>query len=400
MYTGGPDQAKQNNVPYDPAKHRQIIKGVADEFIKLLAQNGGARVPQEYMKTGWGEGDGVFFDPEVYKRVADEFLLSYHVNILFHTIIVDVIMEGNTIKGVIIENKAGRQAILAGIVIDATGDGDVAVRAGAEYMRGREEDGRDDSSSMLFRMGGFPPLEEVKDEILEKFPVSCLGNDIQMWREPKLAYGNFLMFPTVNQGEWRAEMTRVFGNVIAEPDALTKAEIEGRRQVKDVLDYIHKYYPKGENVFLLDTGHTIGCQGTRRIKGEYVFTANDLLNCTKFDDAIALASYSIDIHNPMGPGFDMIQHYHYGQAYAIPYRCLVPVKIDNMLVAGKCISCDFMSKTAIEVQAVSMATGEAAGASAAICIADKECKPRNVNVKLLQKNLIDQGACLEQFVEE
>lgn len=400
MFTGGKEQADQLGIKnYNPKNRRRIIKGVCEEFINLLVENKGGNDPDEYIYKGWGDSDGVYFDPEIYKRVAEEFLLSYHVNLLYHTMIVDVIMDGDTIKGVVIENKAGRQAILAGIVIDATGDGDVAVRAGAEYMRGREEDGRDDSTSMLFRMGGFPPLEEVEDEIRRKFPVSQLNRGIQMWRDPKISYGNFLMFPTVNKGEWRAEMTRVFGNVLAEPEALTNAEIQGRRQVKEILDYVHENYPKGENVYLIDTGHTTGFQGTRRIKGEYVFTKEDLLNCTEFDDAIALGAYPIDIHNPMGPGFDMVYPKKYRQAYAIPYRCLVPIKIDNMLVAGKCMSCDFTAKTATQVQALCMATGEAAGAAAAMCIADKGLRPRDVNIKMLRDILLSQGVCLEQIVE-
>lgn len=126
-------------------------------------------------------------------------------------------------------------------------------------------------------------------------------------------------------------------------------------------------------------------------------TMDDLLECREFEDVIALGCYPIDLHNPMGRGYDMRFIKYPGQAYGIPYRCIVPAKIENLLVAGRCISADFYAESAIRISSTCMAIGEAAGTAAALCVV-KHKSPRDLDANLLRQKLASQGVCLEQFV--
>lgn len=373
---------------------RQVIKGVVWEFIEKLIQEGGAVDPEVLHKNGYM--DAVTFDVEVYKRIADDMMEARGVNLLYHTLITDVIMEGDIVRGIVIENKAGCQAILADIVIDASGDGDVAYKAGVPYTVGRGEDGKTQPLTTMFRIGGMP---EVKKEQIEKFSVYPKGK-VQpyflFWEEPEFMYGHVCVFGTPRKGEYRCEMTRSIDKNGLDPDDLTKAEIECRRQIPKIVEYFRREYPGGENVYLIDTASTVGVQDSRRIVGGYEITMDDLLSCREFDDSIALGCYPIDVHNPMGRGYDMRFIRHPGQAYGIPYRSLVPAKAENLLVAGRCISADFYAESAIRISSTCMATGEAAGTAAALCL-EQKVTPRKLDVKMLREKLISQGVCLEQF---
>ena len=214
---------------------------------------------------------------------------------------------------------------------------------------------------------------------------------------PEFIYGHVCIFGTPRKGEYRCEMTRSVDKNGLNPDDLTKAEIECRRQIPKIVEYFRKEYPGAENVYLIDSAGTVGVQDSRRIVGEYEMTMDDLLECREFEDVIALGCYPIDLHNPMGRGYDMRFIKYPGQAYGIPYRCIVPAKIENLLVAGRCISADFYAESAIRISSTCMAIGEAAGTAAALCVV-KHKSPRDLDANLLRQKLASQGVCLEQFV--
>lgn len=306
-------------------------------------------------------------------------------------------VDGETIKGVVIENKAGCQAILADVIIDATGDGDVAYLAGASYKMGRDEDGKTQPLTTMFRIGGMPEVGKEQIEKFSKYPKGKVQPYFLFWEAPEFIYGHVCIFGTPRKGEYRCEMTRSVDKNGLNPDDLTKAEIECRRQIPKIVEYFRKEYPGAENVYLIDSAGTVGVQDSRRIVGEYEMTMDDLLECREFEDVIALGCYPIDLHNPMGRGYDMRFIKYPGQAYGIPYRCIVPAKIENLLVAGRCISADFYAESAIRISSTCMAIGEAAGTAAALCVV-KHKSPRDLDANLLRQKLASQGVCLEQFV--
>ena len=283
----------------DPVvNRRQVIKGVVWEFIERLIQEDGAISPEELNKTG--QNDAATFDIEVYKRVADEIMEEWGINLLYHTMITGAIMDGETIKGVVIENKAGCQAILADVIIDATGDGDVAYLAGASYKMGRDEDGKTQPLTTMFRIGGMPEVGKEQIEKFSKYPKGKVQPYFLFWEAPEFIYGHVCIFGTPRKGEYRCEMTRSVDKNGLNPDDLTKAEIECRRQIPKIVEYFRKEYPGAENVYLIDSAGTVGVQDSRRIVGEYEMTMDDLLECREFEDVIALGCYPIDLHNPMG----------------------------------------------------------------------------------------------------
>lgn len=378
-------------------QYRQVIKGVVWDFIQRLIENNGAIDPREFHYDDLN--DAVYFDIEVYKRVADEIMEELGINLLYHTLITDVIMEKDTIKGVIIENKAGCQAILADVVVDATGDGDVAYMAGAPYKIGRDEDGKTQPLTTMFRIGGMPEVGPKQIEKFAKYPKGRLEPYFLFWEAPEFAYGHVCVFGTPRKGEYRCEMTRSVDKNGLDPDDLTQAEIDCRRQVPRIVEYFRREYPGAENVYLIDTASTIGVQDSRRITGEYEITMEDLLDCVEFKDAIALGCYPIDLHNPMGRGFDMRHIRKPGQAYGVPYRCLIPMRVEQLLVAGRCISADIYAESALRIASSCMAIGEAAGSAAALSLVH-HTTPRKLNVDILRKKLAAQGVFLNQFEDE
>jgi len=353
----------------------QIIEGIFQEIIDCLRSMNGY---DERTKA---------FDAEIMKLVLDQMVKEAGVKLMLHTCVIDVIMQGNIIRGVEIHNKSGKQAVLGEVVVDATGDGDVAVMAGAPYEKGRKEDGLTQPMTLNFRMGGvdvgrMPP----KHEINRLFGEAKAKGEIKIPRE------NVLWFPTTRKSEVHFNTTRVVKVDGTNAEDLTYAEIEARRQMFELIKFLKERISGFENAYLLMSGAQIGVRETRRIIGEYILTGEDILEARKFKDVIARGSYPIDIHNPTGEG-TIIKRPPPGESYDIPYRCLVPKKVDNLLVAGRCVSTTHEAQAAIRVIPIVVAIGQAAGTAAALAV-KLNVPPRNLDVSLLQKTLREQGANL------
>jgi hypothetical protein len=354
----------------------QIIKGVFQEIIDRLKDLDGY---DEETKA---------FDTEAMKLVADRMVKEAGVKLLLHTYITDVLVtrEG-AVRGVEVRNKSGRQVLLGKVTVDATGDGDVAVMAGAPYEKGRREDGLTQPMTLNFRLGGvdverMPPREEIN----RLFEEAKAKGEISIPRE------NVLFFPTTRRGEIHFNTTRVVKADGTKAEDLTYAEIEGRRQMAELIEFLRRRVPGFENAYLLMSGVQIGVRETRRIIGEYILTGDDIVEARKFEDAIARGSYPIDIHSPTGEG-TVIKRLPLGESYDVPYRCLVPKKVDNLLVAGRCISSTHEAQAAIRVIPIVVAIGQAAGTTAALSV-KHNVPPRELDVRLLQKTLRKQGAVL------
>jgi hypothetical protein len=283
--------------------------------------------------------------------------------------------------GLIVENKSGRGALQAAVTVDATGDGDILALAGAAFDK---TGAALQPMTLTFTAGGigFWPNgfdAEAKQKILAALEAGTFPC-------PKAAS----LFALRRPGECYFNATRVPGDS-TDADSLTHAELEGRRQVMRLTEWLRAHIPGCEKMEVLHTAPQVGLRESRRLKGLYTLTRDDVLGYREFEDGIARSAYAIDIHNP-GAGGEMT-HLEPGRSYAIPYRCLVPEATDGLLASGRCLSATHDALGSARVMAVCLTTGQAAGVAAALA-AQAGVTPRRVAIPLLRQTLINQGAIL------
>ena len=332
---------------------------------------------------------------EGFKLLLDRMAEESGLKVLYYSQVADALVSQGAVTGLIFNNKSGRFAVKAKRVVDCTGDADVAFRAGCRMMRGRAEDGRMQPVTLMYRVGGvdWPKVCEYRktDPKLREF---C-----------KLAAAQGLMRP------WQSELMGFWWNA-NRPDQLsinfthmhldgssafdmTEASVEGRKQVFEAVRAMRALIPGFEKSCLIDTAACVGVRETRRIFGEYVLAFDDIKAQRIFDDSIGLGSAFVDIHNVTGPGMDGKSGFHLpkGGYYSIPYRTLVPEKIDNLLVAGRCHCATHEAAGSTRWIAQCMVMGQAAGTAAAMTVQD-EIPPRKLSAEKLQAALRSAGAIL------
>ncbi|HET7770942.1 MAG TPA: FAD-dependent oxidoreductase, partial [Chloroflexota bacterium] len=388
---------------------RQIIGGVFDELIRRMETVGGAIHPEK-VRSGSAEAgfyrhghDHVTpFDPEVLKVVAAEMVVESGCALVLHTSFVDPILEGRAVHGAVVHNKGGLAAIKAGVVVDCSADADVAFRAGAPTQKGRESDGKMQPMTMFF------VIEDVDDATIEAYVREHPEEEGRLFNsivEKARAEGRFPIqrdkiniYRTGEKGVWRVNTTRLLGLDGTNPDDLTKAEIEGRRQVFALLEFMRRECPGLERVKLGEIAAQIGVRETRRIVGEYVLSMEDLATGRHFEDVIALCGYPVDIHPVDGAAGGtqaaMAAGLHAADVYEIPYRSLVPKGVEDLLVAGRCLSATHEAAGAVRVMPPCFAMGQAAGVAAALAAENREA-PRELEVGKVQAILRRQSAILE-----
>lgn len=328
------------------------------------------------------------FDPEILKFILMEKCLEAGVKLCLHTYVVSMKKIKNQLKAVVCESKSGTEEISGKIFIDCTGDADVAARSGVPYEKGRKKDGLMQPMSLHFRMGGVNVKRMLSRDAMNKIYARAKQKGrINNPRE------NLLWFDTTRAGELHFNTTRIVKADGTNRDDLTRAEIEGRRQTMEIVRFLQKEVPGFESSYLISTAPQVGVRETRRITGQYVLTAQDVIKGRKFKDGIACGAYGIDIHNPQGTG-TLFQMLPAGLYYNIPYRCLIPKGIENLLVAGRPISTTHEAHSSTRIQATCYATGQAAGTAAALCVAQKKL-PRELDASVLQKALSYQDAIIE-----
>ena len=373
---------------------RRIIRGIFSEILdRLYAEKAASK-----------ESFFTQFDPEILKFISQDLAIKAGVKLLLHSWVVDAITSGSKIDGVIIENKSGRQAVLGKIIIDASGDGDVAVKAGASFNMGGTPE---QTLTMLFRVGGVDmdvlnKLRKENPEFANK-PHPPSPPNHMFYRVP-----NKMVEDARKKGELHLSHETI--QVIALPlpgivlvnaghiigmgtnvDDLIRGEIQSREQAVSVVKFLRKNVHGFESSFILDTPIGIGVRESRRIVGEYILVKNDIIQGKRFSDVIAQNKMPIDIH---GPG-DKHTWIPLEEAYDIPYRCLLPKNIDNLLIAGRCISVDHETEASIRSIPCCFATGQAAGTAAALSIRNS-ISPKNLKVEILQKALTEQGTILSK----
>jgi FAD dependent oxidoreductase len=385
---------KTTLLPTDHGPGKPVVAGALTALLDRLVQANGAIPPS--LQTGYV----VPFDPEIFKSVALDLLDEAGVHFLFHAFASDVFSE-NGVTGVVFESKSGPVVIRARVIVDCTGDGDVAARAGAVYEIGREDDHRVQPMTLMFRMTEFQRAAfegYVKEHADQWRSVHGLWDLIRKATEAgelQLPREDMLFFATPHETEVSVNSTRVTNVLGTDVWDLSYAEWESRRQMRQIAAFLRRYVPGFEKACVVQSGVNIGVRETRRILGDYQLTADDILQARKFPDVIARSTYPIDIHNPEGKG-TTLKRVPPGDAYDIPLRCLLPQKIERMIVAGRCISGTHEAHSSYRVMPVSMATGQAAGVCAALSVRRGK-PPRDIPSTDVQAELIRQGANLRDI---
>jgi hypothetical protein len=371
----------------------------------------GMEIMERLHLTGDTGGDNLgWFNAEMLKYILDDFVSEANVATRFHTLASDAIVNQGVIQGIIVESKSGRQAILANQVIDCTGDADIAVRAGAPFSSGRDEDGMNQAMSLRFHLGNIDLPKFCKfmntiapDRKYEHHPnhlhtASVWGTDwalVKYFEQGvksgilKRSDGDYFQLFSVpgRPNELSFNCPRISDRVKGyDVTDLTYAQQEGRKKIRRLLAFMRKYFPGFEKAYIVFTAPMVGVRESRRIKGEYILSIDDILNARKFPDPVARNNYPVDIHNPKGTGTKFYSQLKPGEYHEVPYRCLIPLKIDNLLVAGRCISATFEAQSSIRIQSDCYAFGQAAGVAAALC-AKKKTVPRKLEYKYLEKYL-------------
>lgn len=383
-------------------KGNEVIKGLPLQFVERLRERGQAThhraCPLHVSLT--------MIDPEGTKLLAWEIMEECSVKVLMYVMFVDVIKEGDKLKGVIIESKKGREAILAKTIIDCTGDGDVAFRAGAPMTYGNE-DGIAQPPTLMFSMRGVdsrklrdavadhPDLYDI-DFIPNEFfrsddNCTMVGfrNQVKAAREAgyHLPVDRTIFMTGMAPDEWWVNMSRVNGVDATDPEQYTKGEEICIKQNEEIARYLKAYIPGFENAYVDRVAPFMGIRETRRLIGEYVLTEQDIFNCAHFDDVIGVASYPVDLHHPVGGDCTLLWC---PDCYDIPYRSLIPQKVDGLICAGRNISATHLALASVRVMGPAMCMGEAAGKAAALAV-QSGSELRNLDVKALQAALRKEG---------
>jgi hypothetical protein len=398
--------------------YRLIVKGLPLEFCQRLRAAGAASEIELDPKCG----SAISLNSHWWKILAMQLAREAGVRLLLHSQVVDTIREGDRIAGVIVENKSGRQRIEAGITIDCSGDGDVAARGGVAWKKGRTADGLVQAPTLVFKLGGvdragfvagckapankyrewlapYPDLWAKMMKRIDRMDVIICGGYAALIERARAA-GDFAVPQTRIVGvknhqpdEFTVVMTRVLGLNPIDITSVTDAYTRVYEQIPVLVKFFKKYVPGFAGSRLQEIAPMLGVRESRRIMGDYLLTAEDLIAGRVFDDAVSMGGYHIDIHRPAGTWVDS----HNVRAYTIPVRSLIARDVDGLMMAGKCISATHEAIASTRVIPICMGQGQAAGTAAALAIKLGK-SVRQVPISQLQDTLVEQGAELGRTV--
>lgn len=363
----------------------------------------------------------LYFDPLALKCVLEEMCDESGVNILYYTFIADVITENGKIKALVVANKQGLGLIKAEMFIDATGDADACVRAGAEYSKGNPENGKNQPTSLRYIVSGID-FEKFGEFILENnektgktlgsvyrkgdvLYVACCEEDSWAFGEifdKALAAGDITPEDRVY---WQGfQIPGRIGSIAfnnpeffeftdgTNPEHLTKIQIEGKKRIFGQLKFYKKYFKGFEDAYISEIAPMVGVRESRNVVCEYMLKAEDLLGRRKFDDMICQSNYPVDVHG--GEGTDEPEFYKNDDGkpwYEIPFRSLVVKGFSNLLVAGRCLGAEFIAQSSLRVQQSARASGEAAGIGAALALENRKT-PKEILGEDIRNEMIKKGA--------
>jgi hypothetical protein len=331
------------------------------------------------------------FDVPAMVRLLEAMMDEAGVEFLYHVFAADAIVVDGAVRGVVLESKAGREAVLAKVVIDCSGDGDVAARAGVPYELGRMSDGLMQPMTLMFEIVGTGEYEQpggsgnTYDRMVEAIEEHDLGVELPFGR---VNYAPAIIkLPQPDSAVVQA--THVYRLNALDPGDLTRGIVDARRQARDLVE-VMRHMDGLENVRLVRTGPTIGVRETRRVCGRYRLDEEDLAAGRRFDDAVTSCTFCVDVHEP-APGAGLPSGHNMPmKPYEIPYRCLVPEGLDGLLVGGRCISGSHIAHASYRVTGNCMAMGQAAGLAAAMALG-RGCAPGNLPGAELRDELTRRG---------
>jgi hypothetical protein len=368
-------------------KMHRVVRGVASELLDRIDQLGGLNAPHLIL----GKILAQAYDTAAYKIAADDLLAAQKVELLFHALGAGIVMhDEKRIDALLVETKAGRQAVRALTFIDCSGDGDLAAWAGARYEIG-DNNGSMLYPSMMFRLNGIDP--ERAGEAWRTIP--ALMEQAEAAGTHHFPRKAAIVRPQRSAIEWRVNFTqlaRADGAAIngLEPDDLTRGEIDGRRQAVKAFNFL-RTVPGFEKSYIVDLPPQLGIRETRRIVGGYMLSGEDVLGCTSFEDSIGVNGWPIESHVAGDVVFKFPPIPESRGFNELPYRMLIPESLDNLLVAGRCASMTHDGQSAARVSGACFAMGEAVGIAADLALSGNTI-PRDIAVEKLQQALQRQGA--------
>ncbi len=377
---------------YTPgARSIKVVGGIADDVIQELRRFGCCfERPNTY-----GAGTGITYNSEYLKVVWERLVLAAGARILLHAWIQDAEVSAGRIRSVTIATKQGLRKVAAAFFIDATGDADLCHFAGAPCeLAGLNEPAQ--SLTTTFKVANVDAAARAsisRQEFHSRMAAAAESGDFDLPRHEGSDHA------TPVPGLMATNMTRVksfaaadgeFRNA-SDPELLTSAEIEGRKQALEYLRFLKQRIPGYANAELVAFGTQIGVRETRRVQGEYRLTREDVLSAKQFEDQIGLCGAPIEEHG--AGGGTRWQYLPDGSCVGIPFRTLIPQRLGNVLVAGRCFSATHDAHASVRSMAQCMAMGQAAGTAAALCIARKQT-PRELNWTMLRDELRAKGAVL------
>jgi len=317
---------------------------------------------------------------------AEDVCLEAGVELLYHHALADVLVEGGSISALVLFSKSGYTAAAAGCYVDCTGDADLAARAGCGIEFGGPT-GHCQPMTLCFKLAGVDC-----GRMPERGEISRLYNEAKRRGEIDCPREDVLMFDWLGDDVMHFNTTRVIHKRGTDGVELSAAEVEARRQLREYLAFFRKHVPGFEGCWVYSVAHHVGVRETRRVRGRAYLTRDDFVNAGKFPDAIARVHYPVDIHNPDGTGTEHL-NLPEGQWYEIPYGCIVPDRIDNLLVGGRPISVDHAVHSSMRVMPPACSVGQAAGLAAATA-AQRKCSPAELDGAELRRMLVERGAYL------
>lgn len=378
-------------------KRKPIIRGLGLQLMERMKQACDPQYREEYQEML----DWVPIDPEVLKRVYDDAILESGVTPLYHTFVYDVVLseDRRKVEGVVVVNKTGRSFIPCRYIIDCSGDGDVAALAGAPFQKGGEA-GELQPGSMCYLLANVdrPRFTRYLDES---------GDTGQLHKTVELAIEDGALpegRKSISGLAWVSDYLvgvnfgHVFGVDGTLAEDLTRGAIEGRRTAERQLQFFRRYVPGFERAHMVASGEQLGIRETRRIEGDYILTVDDFLAARSFPDDIARNAYYIDIHLANSKSEMTFNHLPPGVSHGVPYRIMLPVGIDNLWVAGRCVSSDRAVQGSLRVMPNCFSMGQASGTAAALALRDSTGS-RGISVAELQQRLLEQDVWLgEDFI--
>ena len=357
--------------------HTTFADGV-DRFVPLPEESDRVATSKWYL-----------FDPEALKYLYFDMLREARVKLMVNSLVVDTVVRDAKVQAVVVETLTRRELVKGRVFIDATGSADVVVRAGATAVLGAgENDGVPAGvimpTSTTFRIAGVDTDNVDMYEVARTYEEHRLKGEINVPLEG-------LFWQVVCKGVVQIFGTRVFGINPLDPHQAAYGEMEQRRQIRDITDFLRREVPAFRDCRLINTGMSIGMIGTRRIRGEYFITSEDIVRAEKFEDAIATGTYRLEIWDPSGQNVSF--NHLIGTWYTIPYRSLLPKGLENVIVAGSCISGQYTAMATWAIMPVCFKTGQAAGTAASLCIKE-DAPPRGVSTADLQGLLREDGVFL------